>query len=239
MSQAWLITGANRGIGLELVKIVSSHNVVFAATRNLAKATELEQLASHNPNIHVIKLESTSVADATAAARLIDTVVGGLDVVVSNAGIANDWNRVTDVSVESLTEHFNVNAVGALILFQAMYPLLLKRQTRKFITVSTIAASLQLRIDVPHTVYGTSKVALNFITRSIHNEHSGEGFIAFPIHPGMVNTDMGQSAAPLFGLERMALTPEQSAMDVFKVIDKATSEQSGRFLSYDGTYLDW
>jgi len=239
MSQAWLITGANRGIGLELVKIVSSHNIVFASARNPAKATELEQLASRNSNIHVIKLESTSVADATAAAHLIDAVAGGLDVVVSNAGIANDWNKVTEVSVESLKEHFNVNAVGPLILFQAMYPLLLKRQTRKFITMSTIAASLQLQIDVPHTVYGTSKVALNFITRSIDQEHSGQGFIAFPIHPGMVNTDMGQSAAPLFGLEKMALTPEESALAVFKVIDKATSQQSGRFLNYDGTDLDW
>ena len=55
----------------------------------------------------------------------------------------------------------------------------------------------------------------------------------------MVNTDMGQFAAPIIGMEKMALTPEESALAVFKVIDKATSEQSGRFLSYDGTDLGW
>lgn len=240
MSQAWLITGANRGIGLDLVKIAASHNnIVFAGARNPAKATALKQLASRNPNVHIVQLESTSVADATAVARLVETITGGLDVVIANAGIGNNWKTVVETDLESFYEHYRVNAAGPMILFQALYPLLLKRQTRKFITVSTLAGSIQAEFNFPHTAYGASKAALNFVTRSIHNEHSSEGFIVFPIHPGVVDTDMGQSAAQLLGLEKIPMTSEESALAVFNVVDTATKEQSGRFLSYDGTDLPW
>ena len=238
--QAWFVSGANRGIGYELVKIVADlGHVIFAGVRNPSKATALKSLAARNSNIHIVQLESTSVSDAAAAAKTVEQVTGGLDVVVANAGIASNWQKVTELSLKSLNDHFQVNAVGPVILFRALYPLLLQRQTRKFVTVSTLAASISQTLPVPDTVYGSSKAALNFITRSIHKEHSEEGFIVFPIHPGMVDTDMGQSAASLFGVTKLPMSPFESAEAVFQVVDTSTKEQSGKFLSYDGTELPW
>lgn len=239
-AQAWFISGANRGIGFELVKIVANQgHVVFAGVRNPSKATALKQAAANNSNIHIVQLESTSISDAANAAKVVQDITGGLDVVVANAGIANNWQTNLKVDIESLLEHHRVNAVGPLILFQALYPLLAKRQTRKFITISTLAASINNTIPVPDTVYGSSKAALNFITRSIHKEHSEEGFIVFPLHPGMVDTDMGASAGGLFGGAWQPISPFQSADAIFHVVNTATKEQSGRFLSYDGSELPW
>lgn len=242
MTQAWFVTGANRGIGFEIVKFAANRGyIVFAGVRDPSKASALSQLANqYDHRIHLVKLTSASVSDADAAAKLVQDTTGGLDVVIANAGIANNWQPIEDVDIASVREHFEVNTVGAIILFQALYPLLLKRQTRKFITISSNAASIGAIFDSPHTAYGTSKAALNFVTQSIHKEHSSEGFIAFPIHPGFVTTDMGLAAAQEFDTRFMvALTPEQSGKFVFEKADGATREDSGRFWVYDGTELEW
>jgi norsolorinic acid ketoreductase len=138
-----------------------------------------------------------------------------------------------------LEEHLRVNTIGPVIIFQALFPLLLQRQTRKFVPISTGAASIGVQFPPPLTAYGSSKAALNYITKSIHKEHSEEGLIAFPIHPGMVDTDMGKGAAHLFGLERLPMTPAESAEAVYNIVDTATAERSGKFMSYDGTEIPW
>jgi len=239
-SQAWFITGANRGIGLELAKLAASNgHEVFATSRNPSKSTELNALAASNPKVHVVKLESTSAADAAAAAKFVEQTTGGLDVVVANAGIASNFEKSESLDIAALEEHLRVNTIGPVIIFQALYPLLLKRQTRKFVPVSTAGGSIGVMFPPPLTAYGSSKAALNYITKSIHKEHSEEGLIAFPIHPGMVDTDMGKGAAALFGMETMPMSALQSAEAVYNVVDTATAEQGGKFLSYDGTEIPW
>ena len=239
--QVWLVTGANRGIGFEFIKQLSNREdvVVFATARNTSKAIELNELASRSSNVHVLQLESASPADAAAAAIQIEKIAGGLDVVVANAGIANNWQDITEVDIASFQDHLQVNVIGALILFKAMYPLLLKRQTRKFITISTFAASLKNMLPVQGTVYGASKVALNWVTKSIHNELGSKGFIAIPLDPGAVDTDMGKHASETFGWGEIPLKAPESVTGMLKIIDQATSEQSGHFLSYNGTELEW
>jgi len=241
-SQSWLISGASRGIGFEIVKILAARpsTIVFAGARSPSKAIELQKLAATSPNVHIIKLESYSVSDAAAAAKTIEQVTGGLDVVVANAGIGANWQLATEVDLDSMNEHFQVNTVGPLILFQALYPAMLKHQTRKFITVSSTVGSLGTNYPgVPDTVYGASKAALNFVTKSIAKEHAKDGIIAIPLHPGGVDTDLGKSVASVFGREKMPVTVQDSAGGVIDVIDKATIEQSGHFLSYDGTEIPW
>ena len=239
--QAWLITGANRGIGFEITKLAASRkHVVYAGVRDPSKADALNQFAVQNPNVRVIQLRSASVSDAEAAAKVIEQTTGGIDVVIANAGIANNWQRATNVEINAVLEHYKVNALSAIVLFQAFYPLLLKRQTRKFVTVSTNSASVSTLLSFPDTAYGSSKAALNFITRSIHKEHLDEGFIVFPIHPGFVTTDMGLAAAEEFDTGFMVpLTPSQSGEAVFQKVDTASVEDSGRFWVYDGTELAW
>ena len=98
---------------------------------------------------------------------------------IANAAIGTDWRKTNELDTNVHLQHLNVNAVGPLILFQALYPLLLKRNTRKFTTISTIAGSITNPLPIPNATYGSSKAALNFITRSIHNEHHEDGFIVF------------------------------------------------------------
>ena len=241
-SQAWFISGANRGIGFELVKIAANKgHIVFAGARTPAKAIALKNLAATNPNIHVLQLESTSVSDIAAAAKAVEATTGGLDVVIANAAILQSEEKAKEVSIDSLDQHLKVNTLGPLLLFQALYPLLAKRGSRKFVAVSSLAGSIAVApmLPAPLTVYGASKAALNFITESIHKEHKDEGFIVFPIHPGTVATDMGNPIKDSFGDAWHPITPEQSADGVFKVVEGASKEQSGRFLSYDGSDLPW
>jgi NAD(P)-dependent dehydrogenase (short-subunit alcohol dehydrogenase family) len=240
-AQTWFISGASRGIGYELVKIASSNPnyTVFAGARNPSQATALQQLTTERSNVHLVKHEAASTTDAAAVAKTIAEVSGGLDVAIANAGIGTDWRKITEVDTDGLVEHLKVNSVGPLILFQRLYPLFLKRQTRKFIAISSMAGSITNILPIPTSVYGSSKATLNFLTRAIHAENSGEGFIAFPIHPGMANTDGGSAVGKLFRMEKLPMSPQESAQAVFHVVDTATSEQSGRFLNFDGTDLVW
>lgn len=215
------------------------HDIVFAGARNPSKATALQKLAAENPNVHIVKLDSTSVADVQAAAQTVEKVSGGLDIVIANAGTGENWDKLIDVDPQSLVDHFKVNTVGPLILFQGLYPVLLKRQTRKFITVSSSVAGITDMLKPTSTAYGTSKAALNFITKRIHMEHSADGFIAFPIHPGAVKTDMGLAAASAFGIKDLPLSPGDSAKGVLAVVEAATTAESDRFWNYDGTENRW
>ena len=238
---SYFVSGSNRGIGLELVRLIANRpdTIVFAGVRNPSKRSELQKLASKYPNVHIVKLDSSSTTDAQAAAHTVEEIAGGLDVVIANAGIAENWEKVVKVDPQSLSEHFKVNTVGPLILFQALYPVLLKRQTRKFVTISSLVGAITNMLDVPETAYGTSKAALNFVTKRIHLEHSAEGFIAFPMHPGTVNTDMGKAAAPVFGLTEFPVLPVDSAKGILAVVDAATANESGRFWNFDGTENRW
>lgn len=240
--QVWFISGASRGIGFQLTRVAVEHGyIVFAGARNPSKATALQKLAALNENVYIVKHDAGSASDALAVAKEIEATTGGLDVVVPNAAIAplEHWVSVRETSPDVLVEHIRVNAVGPMLLYQALYPLLLKRPTRKFVPISTIAGSIANVLPVGYTSYGASKATLNFITKQISKENEVDGLIAFPLHPGMVNTDAGLSVAGLFGMERLPMTPEESGQAVFKSITEATKETSGRFMSYDGTEVPW
>jgi norsolorinic acid ketoreductase len=110
-----------------------------------------------------------------------------LSVVIANAGKAEFYGTVLQTPVEGAREHFNINTVGTLALFQAVHPLLTVTPDgtlSKFITVSSTVGSIGDMEQWPMsaTAYGMSKAALNWLTRNIHIENPG--LIAFPIHPG-------------------------------------------------------
>jgi short-subunit dehydrogenase len=121
-----------------------------------------------------------------------------------------------------------------------LYPLLLKRQTRKFITVSSLAGAIGDILPPPMTIYGSSKAALNYVTKSIHKEQSPNGFVVFPIHPGLVDTDMAKPVSKeIFGMDKFPVSPEDSARSILQVVDQAGAAESGRFWSYTGEELTW
>lgn len=206
-NKSYLITGANRGIGLNIVKILAQKKnvIIFAGARDPSKAVELREISQNFPNVHLVKIESANVEDAQAAAKFIEEVEisakfsgknsliyfqvsGGLDYVIANAGISTDGGRapVLRLNKADLDEHHRVNTYGPLVLFQQLHHLMVKRSQSFFVGISTISGSLnlQLTIPIPTSAYGTSKASLNLLTRKISQEHKEEGIVAVVLHPG-------------------------------------------------------
>jgi norsolorinic acid ketoreductase len=124
--------------------------------------------------------------------------ITSLDVVIANAGIATTFPKVIDAKLEYMIPHYQVNVIGVVALFQAVSPYLEKAKEPKFVTIGSSAgfmadmipvsssdsfvATILLTMKYPNAVYGTTKAAVHFITKHIHQEH--DNIIAFPIDPG-------------------------------------------------------
>ncbi|KZO92381.1 NAD(P)-binding protein [Calocera viscosa TUFC12733] len=232
----YLVSGANRGIGLAIVTklAVRENTIVFAGARNPASAKELQALEAKYPGkVHSIKLSSADEADNKAAVANVKQVAGRLDVVIANAGI--NYSYIPSEQV---------NVLGPLVLFQASYQLLkASSDTPKFIVVSTAVGSIEVgtKFAIPVLPYGTSKAAVNWLTAKLFYEYPG--LIAVPVHPGPVKTDMAALAVeqiPEIANYPM-ITVEESATGVLGVVDAAKrDEETGpKLASYDGTVLPW
>ncbi|KII87030.1 hypothetical protein PLICRDRAFT_176838 [Plicaturopsis crispa FD-325 SS-3] len=243
----YLVSGANRGLGLAFVTVLAQREnvVVFAGARNPAAATDLQALVKQHPGkVHAVKLTSSDVADNKEAVDYIKKTAGRLDVVIANAAIAKSAALVLDTPPAELLDHFDVNVVGVVVLFQATYPLL-KESTSSpiFVPISSAVGSIALAGTFPPggSAYASSKTTVNFIARKIHFEH--EGIISFVVSPGAVDTEMIRPALPALraaGFDLALLSPEDSASQVLKLVDNATRESvGGKFFSYDGTALEW
>ncbi|TRM66700.1 NAD(P)-binding protein [Schizophyllum amplum] len=243
----YLISGANRGIGLGLVEVLAKRVdiVVFAGARSPSTATKLRALAEAHPGkVHVIKLTSADRTDNEAAIAEVKRVASRLDVVIANAGISDCYATGLQVPPEAMISHFEVNVNGPLVLFQSAYQLMrASTSTPKFVPVSSIGGTISLGATFPGNIYpyGASKAALNWVSRKLHNDHLE--FIVFPINPGGVETDMIRTALKtekwMQGSTPFA-TPKQSATDILSIIDKATRESvGGRFMDVGGETLPW
>lgn len=240
----YFISGANRGLGLGFVEALSKrpNTVIYAGVRDVNNANELQKLNSLTNNIHIVKLESMSETDAKTAAEKIKKTSGYVDVVIANAGISNYYGSAVTTPIKEVRDHYEVNVLGPLILFQAFYPLLKKSKSGvpKFVVISSALGSIGSMEPIPATAYGASKAAVNYVTKKIHQEHEKDGLIAFPLHPGWVQTDMGNAGAKANGLDKAPVTIKDSIKEQLKIIDEATREKtSGKFWNLDGTELAW
>lgn len=179
------------GIGLSLLKeyILRPSHTVIAAVRDPHHPTALALSTlpkGPSSTIITLKLDSSIESDAAAAIHtlLATHSVTKIDIAIANAGISKNWPKVADARPVDLREHFEINVLGPLTLFQATLPLLEKAQAPKFVTMSSTAGSIGdiERTPIPNSSYGPSKAALNYLTRKMHFEH--KGLIAFPISPG-------------------------------------------------------
>ncbi|MCJ1393950.1 hypothetical protein MMC18_006827 [Xylographa bjoerkii] len=203
----YLITGANRGIGRGLLEVYLSrpNSTVVAGVRDPSNDTSksLNSVAvGKGSKLIIVKLDSLSETDAKSAVQLLKSEHGidHLDVVIANSGIANYYGSALETPISELRDHINVNTIGSLVLFQATWSLLQVSQSPKFILVSTGIASLGMmeHIPMPTTAYGSSKAAANYIVLKIHYENPQ--LTIFPLHPGWVQTDMGNAGALANGL---------------------------------------
>jgi len=220
-----LITGANRGLGLEFAKQyhAAGWNVIGTA-REPDKATDLKALG--------VKIEALDVADQKSvdafAARLKDQ---SIDLLINNAGVSGEGDKLADMPMAEYERVMNVNALGPVRVTKALLPNLKIGSGKTILSISSSLGSIEGAADGGFPAYRESKAALNMFMRSLAGELKGDGFICIPMSPGWVKTDMGGPNA--------TLTPEESISGMRKVIDGLKPEDSGKFWRHDGTIVAW
>ncbi|KAJ7166347.1 NAD(P)-binding protein [Mycena crocata] len=241
----YLITGANRGIGYGLVLALAARQnvVVFAGARDPA-AQSLKDLSAKYPNVHAVRFTSGDKADNEAAIAEIKKTAGQLDVIIANAGISKYYGPLATTPLSEFREHWEVNTLGTVVLFQAAQTLLLASPSGKptFAYISSGAGSIGHYFGNYTSAYGSSKAAANFLVKALDAENPS--LIAFAISPGWVATEMGNMGAKASGMPQAPFTVENVAAGIMTRIDGATVEKSsGRFwnfkATFDGNPWDW
>jgi NAD(P)-dependent dehydrogenase (short-subunit alcohol dehydrogenase family) len=194
-----IVSGANRGLGLELVQqLLQQRWRVIAAVRKTSQALRLTELAGAHPgHLHVMPLDVSSERSIAAFVAEAGIVTGKLDLLVNNAGVLVSGERFGAVTAKSLNDSFAVNAAGSLLLTQACAALLEQAAPARVANISTVMASIAQTDTFRSPSYAMSKAALNMATRLLAAELSPRGICVASFHPGWVQTDMGGPNAPL------------------------------------------
>lgn len=228
-----LITGANRGIGIEMTKkLVQDGNRVFATCRLPENAAELNQLMQkHTDTLSVIQLDVIDDLSVTAACKQIAEQTDQLDMIINNAGI-NFRDKFESFNADEYLLTLNVNGVGALRVIHQFISMLRKGTDPKIINISSQLGSLTAqRPGFGSSGYNASKAVMNMITRHLSFDLADEGMIVISMHPGWVQTDMGGPNA--------AVTPPDSAAGILNVAEGLTADDNGKFYIYNGDIHPW
>jgi NAD(P)-dependent dehydrogenase (short-subunit alcohol dehydrogenase family) len=185
-----VVTGANRGIGLEVCRQLAERGwSVALGSRDAAKGERAA--ASIAGDVVAVELDVSDDASVTAAADRVDERIGGADVVVNNAAILYDTqNRAERVPLDVVREGLETNLFGAWRMAQAFLPQLRRSEHGRIVNVSSGAGSLA-SMGAGTPTYSVSKAALNALTRILAAELRADGVLVNSICPGWVATDMG------------------------------------------------
>lgn len=225
MSSTVVITGANRGIGLEFARQLSrAGETVIATCRNPAEAGELGHLG-----VRIEELDVTSTASVRAfAERLGETPI---EILINNAGLAPESRALADLDIDAMLGVFSINSLGPLRVTQALLPRLKAGSRRLIVSLTSELASIARNQSGGYYAYRASKTALNMLNRTLALELAGKGFTAVVINPGWVQTRMGGPLAPVPVAESVA--------GILRVIAGLSPKDSGGFFDFEGQRVDW
>jgi NAD(P)-dependent dehydrogenase (short-subunit alcohol dehydrogenase family) len=225
-----IITGANRGIGLELARnFLAAGKHVIAGCRDPQAAHELAALADSS----ALDIHRLDVADDNSVAEFCAQVgTDAVDVLINNAGImGGDKQDISNMDYGAWLHTLNVNTLGPFRLSAALLQNL-KRATRpRIVTLSSQMGAFGLQMGTGSYAYRSSKSAVSKVMQVLATELKGDGIIVCPVHPGWVQTDMGGA--------RAEIPARECARGLGKLIDNLTMEQSGRFWNWNGTEHPW
>ncbi|HYE36403.1 SDR family oxidoreductase [Methylocaldum sp.] len=227
-----LVTGANRGIGLEFCRQYAEAGwKVLACCRRPEKASDLNGLAVHHPSvsIHQLDLGSFDQIDALAHALASESI----DVLINNAGIYGDSSRnaLGALDYEHWARVLKINALAPVKMTEAFLPHLLRSERKLVAAITSLMGSMGDNTSGGSIMYRSSKAALNAAMKSLSIDLEDRGIGVLILHPGWVKTDMGGSNAPT--------SPVESVAGLRRVIDGFGSGDSGRFLDFRGRELPW
>jgi NAD(P)-dependent dehydrogenase (short-subunit alcohol dehydrogenase family) len=205
-----LITGANKGLGLETGRQLGKlgYTVLLGSRDALNGEVAARQLRDDGVDARVVKLDVGKQSDVDAAAAMIEADYGHLNVLVNNAGvmIEKGWtkNTTSETTLDNLRATFETNLFAVFAVTKAMLPLLRKSPAGRIVNVSSILGSVSLQATKGSPTYNTklfaynaSKAALNMLTISLAHELRATKIKVNSAHPGWVKTDLGGSAAPM------------------------------------------
>lgn len=228
-----LITGANRGIGLEFaLQLAARGERVFATCRNPSDARELHNVQTQYPDlVSITALDVTDPQSITESHHVISTQTETLDLLINNAGINVDDGGLGAFDIETMKTILTVNSIGPMLATQQYLNLITAGNQPKIVNISSGLGSLTNLHPKGHYSYSASKSALNMYSLRLSHDLKGTGVIVIMLHPGWVKTDMGGQNANI--------TTEYSIKNMLRFIDGLTFGDSGGYYDYSGQKIPW
>ncbi|MFI2810491.1 MULTISPECIES: SDR family oxidoreductase [unclassified Microbulbifer] len=226
-----LITGCNRGIGLEMTRQFSEDGWrVFATCRDKACADELRALEQQYPQLEVHCLD---VTDYRQMAQLAETLGDQpIDILVSNAGYYGPKGSLFGrVDRDEWRKVLEANTIAPYMLAETFCDNVARGERKVIAVLSSKVGSIADNSSGGGYIYRTSKTAVNQVVKSLSVDLRERGITVLALHPGWVQTDMGGPNA--------LISAEESVAGLRKVMLGAGPEQSGHFINYDGTEIPW
>ena len=226
-----LITGTNRGIGLEFVKhYIKNNEKVIATCRNRNSAKDLLELENTTNNLSLVELD---VSNPNSINNFTSKIAGlPIDTFISNAGVSGPKNiEFGNFDAKEWLDVFNINTIAPLIITQKILKNLRLGKDKKLVFISSKVGSIEDNTSGGMYIYRTSKTALNQVIKSLSIDFKEDNFIVVALHPGWVQTDMGGPNA--------LIDTKTSVKGLIEVIDNLTPKNSGKFYNYDGSPIPW
>ncbi len=224
-----VVTGANRGIGLEFARrLAPESRRLLACCRQPDEAEALLSLASANDSVEIVRLDVTSDADIDALAGALDGEP--VDLLLNNAGIYGPRGR-PPLDHAGWHEVLSVNTMAPLRVAGALLDNVAASDRRLVANVTSKMGSIGDNAGGGAYVYRSSKAALNAVMVSLARDTADRGVTVLLLHPGWVQTDMGGPNA--------LIDVETSVSGMKAIIDRATTADSGCYFDYDGSRIPW
>jgi NAD(P)-dependent dehydrogenase (short-subunit alcohol dehydrogenase family) len=234
-----LITGANRGLGLEFTRrYLDRGEHVFAGCRRPETARHLRGMQATYPRrLTIVPLDVSDTHAIRTSYAVVRSQHEGLDLLINNAGVYSSRGsdapseRLGDLNFEEALMVLRSNAVAPVIVAQEYLDLLQAGDEPKIVSISSELGSVSANTGGFPYYYSASKAALNMFMRSLAVDAKRWGMITVLLDPGWVSTDMGGRGAPT--------TPQQAVDSMIRVIDTLTPEHNGRFFTWQGHEQVW
>ena len=232
MMKKILVTGANRGLGLGLVKkFLKNNEKVICTTRNISKSKELILCKEkYNYNLEICELDLLDKDSPNILSNFLGDET--IDLFINNAGvIGHSAQHFKSVSLNHWLEVLKVNLIAPLLITQSIIKNIEKSSERKIYFISSKVGSIEDNKSGGMYIYRSSKTALNQVVKSLSIDLKPLGISVISLHPGWVRTEMGGPNA--------LISVEESVNGMVDVISNTSIINSGQFINYDGTRLPW
>ena len=226
-----LVTGANRGLGIEFVEqYLNDGNEVIATYRNENSSMDLIKMGNERSNLKLLQLDVSSNKSLNSFAENLGD--SPIDIFINNAGVYGPRNSsFGNVDEENWIPAIKINAIAPILLTQLIIKNIRSGADKKLIFVTSKMGSIDDNKGGGAYVYRSSKTALNAVVKSLSVDLENEGIVVALIHPGWVKTDMGGPNA--------LIDKDTSVRGMTEVISNLDISSTGNFYNYDGSIIPW